>query len=354
MNDSKPARPKGIPDEPFVPADIAIEGRGATRTMVGEWVAMAPVSHLATRVYWLLRAHCNHTRAGAAAHRAFPSQKRLAAMCGLKRPEQIAAAVKELVGIGAVDVAKERYAGDMRQHCVYTVHQDPPEGYEGWTNTNDFVGPDENPQVARTPDISGVGVPDEPGRNQTKHNQDKKEDSSASRHHAAARRTRGQAEAIEHRQRCIVRKSTQARRAWEIDQVSSSWLTLENPYLVEDIDGYVDLKWGSANNIRNLIHSMVGRNQRDGTPVPPMKVLNAALKEARWDDEGIPEPLNGTPDAPFVPVLAVPFEERWTYQCDDGFENDPRVCPMPDFDPPAPAADVWSQPLPLSDPWSTP
>jgi hypothetical protein len=173
-----------IPDVAFVPSeDVAVEGRVHVYTQVGEWVVMLPISHLAVRVYWLLRAHCNHTRAGAEATRAFPSQKRLAAMCGLKRPDQIAAAVKELVEHQAVDVVKERYAGEMRQHNVYFVHLDPPEGFTGWTNTNDYDLPEDRqvtasdptkPQVARTPDISGVGNPDGSGCNQTKNNQTKR------------------------------------------------------------------------------------------------------------------------------------------------------------------------------------
>lgn len=265
-----------IPEERFVPSeDIAVEGRAHIYTQVGEWVVMMPISHLACRVYWLLRAHCNRTREGAAASRAFPSQKRLAAMCGLKRPEQIAAAVKELEAIGAVTVHVERYAGGMRQHNVYYVHLDPPEGFTGCTNTNDYVAPgeeqvsapaEEKPQVTRTPDKSGVGTPRGSGSNQTKNNQTKKDltTSPPAGRHADARRR----ELDEQKQR----------RQDELP-ADSEWKTYVEDELADFVLEHVDDVYGCASDILGF-DAMV-RSMADRDVVNPDLVMNTALKAAR-------------------------------------------------------------------------
>lgn len=110
-------------------------GRTYPYGTVGEWVPIAPVSHLAVRVYTVLRLHVNRSRGD---DRAWPAQDDLAAMCGVSRRQTIAAAVTELVELGALDVEAERYARGMRSRAVYTVHEAPPEGYEGPTSLREW------------------------------------------------------------------------------------------------------------------------------------------------------------------------------------------------------------------------
>lgn len=121
----------GILDDSFDPT-LPIEirpGRRFPYGTIGEWVPIAPqLSHLAVRLYAVLRIHVNRSRDD---ERAFPHQEDLAAMCGVKRRQTIAAAIDELILIGAVETELGRYARGLRARIFYTVHEAPPADYEG-------------------------------------------------------------------------------------------------------------------------------------------------------------------------------------------------------------------------------
>lgn len=131
MTPSRPHRPTvGILDDSFDPS-MPIEVRAGRRFpygTVGEWVPIAPVSHLAVRIYTVLRCHVNRERGD---DRAFPHQEDLAAMVGVSRRQTIKAAVDELVDLGAVETEMVRYARGLRARVFYTVHEAPPTGYSG-------------------------------------------------------------------------------------------------------------------------------------------------------------------------------------------------------------------------------
>lgn len=121
----------GILDDSFDPSAPfeARDGRRFPYGTVGEWVPIAPeLSHLAVRIYTILRCHVNRSRGD---DKAFPHQEDLAAMCGVKRRQTIKDAVAELVAIGAVETELSRYARGLRARVIYTVHEAPPEDYAG-------------------------------------------------------------------------------------------------------------------------------------------------------------------------------------------------------------------------------
>lgn len=98
-------------------------GRRAPYTQVGDWVLLAPIPAQAKVLYWALAAHVNvgehHTRV-------WPIQDTLAGILGLSRGGKVKPYLDALVSIDAVTVKTSRYAGGMRQRCVYTVHLSPP------------------------------------------------------------------------------------------------------------------------------------------------------------------------------------------------------------------------------------
>jgi hypothetical protein len=122
-------------------------GRGAPFTDVGEWVVLAigengkPISDRACRIYWLLRAHVNRALRdanGNPTNKAYPMIASLAEMIGISKTDYISKALKELVFIGAIEVEVQRFNRGMRQRNLYTVHREPPEGYEGFLSTNEW------------------------------------------------------------------------------------------------------------------------------------------------------------------------------------------------------------------------
>ncbi|MEJ2886111.1 helix-turn-helix domain-containing protein [Actinomycetospora aeridis] len=114
--------------ERFDPSDPTMveTGRRFPYSTVGDWVALSEVSHLATRVYWLLRMHCNRARGD---ERAWPSQRTLAALARTKKADTVGQAIRELTELGAVEVTVVRTPTGRRN--IYTVHESPPEGYSG-------------------------------------------------------------------------------------------------------------------------------------------------------------------------------------------------------------------------------
>lgn len=192
----------------------------------------------------------------------------------------------------------------------------------------------------RAQEVRGVGAG---GAQETDKIQTEKKDSLAARHHPDGRRAANYEQALKHHRHRDSARGTAARRRWEMDGVTASWLTRGNPYLGADIENYVDHKWGCESNVRNLIADMVVRVQADGEYVPPRKVLNAALKEARWIDDESPAKYVDVGLADFTPVLAMPADEREWYAPDDysTYEEDVWDAPAPVSSPPPPTEDPW-------------
>lgn len=193
----------------------------------------------------------------------------------------------------------------------------------------------------RVQEVLGVGAG---AAQETYKLQTEKKDSFASRHHADARRTQNHAQAIKHHRHRLTAEGKTARRKWEMDGVTASWLTRDNPYLGADIENYVDHKWGCEGNVRNLIADMVIRVQKDGEYVPPRKILNAALKEARWIDDEPPTKYVEIGLTDFTPVLAMPADEQEWYIPDDYSTYDDvwdATSPPATPSPPRAAVDPW-------------
>jgi hypothetical protein len=127
----------------------AIEPRGTGPfSQVGDWVALAGLSHLACRVYWLLTMHVT-ARAEQRARRdgslpprrvwekVWPSQKRLAALCGLSTTDGIGKALADLEKIDAVWPRWESTKRGRRR--VYLVRRSPPPRYDGPVRHSDAL-----------------------------------------------------------------------------------------------------------------------------------------------------------------------------------------------------------------------
>ncbi len=174
------------------------------------------------------------------------------------------------------------------------------------------AGTPPNPNSDRAQEMHPVGAGAAP---ETDTPEIDKRDSSASRRHET-RRADNYAQALAHHRHRRTAEGREARRRWELNGVTSSWLTRSNPYLGADIENYVDHKWGCESNVRNLITDMVNRVQADGELVPPRKVLNTALREARWIDDESPTKYVDVGLSEFTPVLSMPENEQCWYERD--------------------------------------
>lgn len=107
-------------------------GRKFGYATIGEWVPLCTeLSDRAVRIYCLLRAH---GASSSEAARAWPAQKTLAEMLGIKKTDGIAKAIQELVDVGAVQVEMTKTTTGRRN--VYIVNEPPPEGYNRGPNDN--------------------------------------------------------------------------------------------------------------------------------------------------------------------------------------------------------------------------
>ncbi|MGH7743262.1 MAG: helix-turn-helix domain-containing protein [Candidatus Dormibacteria bacterium] len=106
------------------PPDEIVEGRPSGYTQVGDWVLLAPISDRAVRIYALMRMHCD----GITKTRAWPAQKTLASMLGVKKVDTVQAAIKDLVDLGALNV--EAITTGHGRCNRYIVHMTPPPGYD--------------------------------------------------------------------------------------------------------------------------------------------------------------------------------------------------------------------------------
>lgn len=307
MKDSKATQAQGNRDaddfdEDF---DLVEPGRESIYTQVGEWVAYAPISDRAVRVYWLLRAHVNVSRKlpdGRPDPRAFPSQKRLAAILRVKRTETITAAVDELVEIGAVTLRKKRYANRLRRRNVYIVHMNPPDGHTGTRSNQDFELPDdaestppeasavpaeapgadqqvpEKPQVTPDPPENRVRTPRISGCNKTKNNKTKDPSSPTARPRSAER---GAARLAKPKS-----KRTTRRADYPTDD---AWISDDLDELVSNILAHAEEQHGAPPGLEALLLGKITPPLDPETfdelpfdPPAPRHLMNIALKAARW------------------------------------------------------------------------
>ncbi|MFF9345323.1 hypothetical protein ACF1CG_36890 [Streptomyces sp. NPDC014773] len=142
------------PHDEFIPDEIRVGRRSRFRfTQTPQWaLLMLPLSDAGYRAYSLLLAHVNTQRDDTVV---WPHQKSLAAMLG-KRPEAVSRVItKELKPLGLVDVEPVRYgANRSRQRNIYTVHEEPPEGWEGHASLSEWYA-DHKPETGETAGQTG-------------------------------------------------------------------------------------------------------------------------------------------------------------------------------------------------------
>lgn len=100
-----------------------VAGRGELPwTQVHDWVILSGVGPAAVGAYAVLKMHLNRLTG-----QLNPGTVRLAKLLGLSRADRVAALIRPLVEIGAVEVV----AYGMPRRNRYIVHSMPPEDYEG-------------------------------------------------------------------------------------------------------------------------------------------------------------------------------------------------------------------------------
>lgn len=125
-------------DDEFMPDEVRAGRRSRFRfTQTAQWALLLPgLSDAGYRAYSLLVAHVSTERDDVLV---WPHQQSLGDMLG-KRPEAISRVVnRELVPLGLVDVEPKRYgANNSRRRNVYTVHEEPPPGWEGYATIQEW------------------------------------------------------------------------------------------------------------------------------------------------------------------------------------------------------------------------
>jgi len=116
------------------PSETLRSGRRSPKfVQTPEWVLVSGVSAPAQALYTVLLGHVNHA---AGTGEAWPGMDALADMLGFRHRHSIARYVRELAQLGAIDVERKANSTDRRN--IYTVHETPPEGYEGLRTIADF------------------------------------------------------------------------------------------------------------------------------------------------------------------------------------------------------------------------
>jgi hypothetical protein len=151
-----------VTNDDFMPDEIRPGRRSRFRfTQTPQWtLLMLSLSDAGYRAYSLLLAHVNTERDDTVV---WPHQKSLAAMLG-KRPEAVSRVInKELKPLGLVDVEPVRYgANKSRQRNIYTVHEEPPEGWEGCASISEWYATN-RPEVGKAAGQAGQAKNREPG-----------------------------------------------------------------------------------------------------------------------------------------------------------------------------------------------
>lgn len=123
--------------EALPPGDaVARPGRVCPFAKIPHWVLLADIPDKSKTLYTLLNAHVNNHADNCDV---VLRQDKLAKMLGLKKAEQVKRYTDPLVALGAVEVRHERHgARNMKLRIVYTVHELPPDGYDGMRSLREF------------------------------------------------------------------------------------------------------------------------------------------------------------------------------------------------------------------------
>lgn len=105
--------------------------RRVTHTDIKDWVPLADISVEAKTYYGVLRMHVNRKRGD---RKVTATTLTLAKLMGRSRGDKTAPWLKELVALGAVQVARRGLTG----RYVYRVNEDPPPGYTGPVNLEEW------------------------------------------------------------------------------------------------------------------------------------------------------------------------------------------------------------------------
>lgn len=118
-------------------------------TQTPQWVLlMAELSDPGYRIYSLLLAHVNITDDDG---EVWPQQQTMAEMLDRHRNSISRVITKELVPLGLVDVEVERYGtNNSRRRNIYTVHELPPDGFDGWASIAEWYAAHPRPEPAPT------------------------------------------------------------------------------------------------------------------------------------------------------------------------------------------------------------
>jgi hypothetical protein len=172
-----PARGDAATTNGKLPEEVVFElGRRAPYSQVGDWVMLSGVDPKASALYWFLYAHVNQKRGDS---EVWPGKEIQAVFMKLSRGDKVDPYLKQLVGINAIEIRRERMANGMRTRNKYTIHQQPPEGYAGprsmkdWYQIHDLVergqagtgglSAAEEPPAQHVPPSGGVRTPVERG-----------------------------------------------------------------------------------------------------------------------------------------------------------------------------------------------
>jgi hypothetical protein len=127
--------------------EITLDDWPAVFTNIPVWILLADLSDRAYRMYCFLAEHINsQLRKEPMAKRiAFPKQKAIALVLGLKDDRKVARYRTELAVLGAIEVEEYRYMGGMRRGYRYKVRFNPPPGYSGAVSLEHFY--DSHPEL---------------------------------------------------------------------------------------------------------------------------------------------------------------------------------------------------------------
>lgn len=104
--------------------EVVIGREPPPHTQAPDWVHLSGISAVAAELHTLLKAHVNQKRGDTIV---WPSTRSLARLLKLPRRDKVSPFLKELAGIGAIEISRK----GMPARNVYVVHSMPPKGYAG-------------------------------------------------------------------------------------------------------------------------------------------------------------------------------------------------------------------------------
>ena len=118
-------------------------------TQTPQWaLLMTELSDPGYRIYSLLLAHVNITDDDG---EVWPQQQTMAEMLDRHRNSISRVVTKELIPLGLADVEVERYGtNNSRRRNIYTVHELPPDGFDGWASIAEWYDAHPRPEPAPT------------------------------------------------------------------------------------------------------------------------------------------------------------------------------------------------------------